>query len=394
MKKVGKNIKDCAVGFSTCIEWSGPNLACLGIQTGDCLDAVIYTIAEKVCQLAEPLDLSTVTIQCIIDRLDLSEPASLTLANLLQLLVDGECRLQDQIDNILDSLSTGGTPLTLDLKCIAQYDSFGNILPYDEQSVLQGLINEFCSLKQTVTELSGKVTNLENQLEDLEVPTYVEPTITSCLFPTGRPVSQATQILADSYCSYQDVIGLIPSIQQAMGLQSAEFNTYYQTFPGWNITVTTASEMWQNMQIVLADMFSRIRNIETNCCALDCDDIKIGFGVAFENSSIVLLFTNQYGTKIPNDFEDCGSTFTITDESGYVVSGDIELTNNFTSDEISLLGLTRGQMLTISINTKMCSEGQTCQQCITKLVKYETDCCIVTNTGSADVYIIYKITTN
>ena len=148
------------------------------------------------------------------------------------------------------------------------------------------------------------------------------------------------------------------------------------------------------MQIVLADMFSRIRNIETNCCALDCDDIKVGFGVVFENNSIVFLFTNQYGTKIPAAFEDCGSTFTITDESGNLVTGDIEITNNFTSDEISLLGLQKGQMLPISINGKFCSESQTCQQCITKMIKYETDCCTITNTGSEDVIVIYKITTN
>jgi|SRR6478609_538618 len=393
MKKIGKNINDCVPNFSTCIEWQGGDIACLNIKNGDCLNKVVTIIAEKVCELADPLDLSELSLTCLVDKLGATEPASRSLLNILQLIIDNECYLKDLIDELAESINSGTPPLTLDLKCLAQYDSFGNLLPYDTTTVLQSLINELCDQKQDITELSGRVTQLQLDFDNLDIEPYIEPPITTCLF-TAKPVSQAVKLLGDDYCNYQNAIGLIPAIQTAMGLQPADFNTYYIAFPGWNNTVTNLSQLNANVQIVLGDLFARIQNIEKNCCALSCDDIKIGFGVIFSNNSITLVFTNLYGTKIPAPYVDCGSKFTIADEHGAVISGEIPIENNYTSEEINLAGLTKGDYLTISVNSSFCSDTLTCQGCYTKLIKYETDCCILTNSGAEEVTIIYKIRAN
>lgn len=392
MKKID-NSADCRPTTSTCIEWQGSNITSLGISKGDCLDFVIYTIATKVEELASPLDLESVTLTCLIDQIGMDEPASKSIVNVLQLLVNTNCKLYQLIEALQNTINAGTDVLTLDLKCIAQYDSYGNLLPYDQQIALQWIINKVCSDSQAITDLQTRLQNLQVQVDSLNTDPYVEPSITTCLF-SNKPTSQAVKLLGDNYCDYKAVIGSIASHQTAMGLLDPNFNSYYQTFPNWNIGTGDTGQLLQNVMIVLSNLFSRVGNIENNCCSADCEDIKVGFGVTVEGDNVTFVFNSLYGTKIPNTYEDCGSSFTITDQHGLVIAGYLSLENDLTTEPISIAGLTRGDMLTISINSKFCGGGVTCQSCNTKLVKYETECCTITNTGSQPIKIIYTVNTN
>lgn len=388
MKKVNQKSKECSIVYTNCVEWAGPNIPSLGIETGDCLTEVVTLIAQKVVAVSAPLDLTNLSLQCIVDKLDKDEPSVRSLSNILQLLIDNDCYLKDLIDAIVESNEEA--PLNLDLKCIAQYDSFGNLLPYNVQSVLQTLINKTCGFEGSLQTIGTQIDNLQDQIDILNVPPYQEPIISSCTF-TNKPTSQALKLLADAYCAYQDIIGDTSEIQTAMGLFPAIHNVKFAATPGWTLNPTTLSELIGNMIIVQTADNARITNIENNCCRLDCDDIELGFGTSIENDNLVFLFNNLYGTNIPSAFTDCGSTFIIEDTEGNKIGGNLTITNNYVSDDIDMTQLEKGTMITITITTKFCSEdGQTCQKCLSMTKKFEGGCCVITNTGTDDLVIVYS----
>ena len=58
-------------------------------------------IAEEVCALAKPLDVSTIKIQCLLDHFNtLTTPLAPTVVTYLQLLVTNQCTLKELIDAI------------------------------------------------------------------------------------------------------------------------------------------------------------------------------------------------------------------------------------------------------------------------------------------------------
>lgn len=388
MKKVNQKSKECAAVYTDCVEWAGPNIPAIGIKTGDCLTDTILKITEKLVAASAPLDLEDISLQCIIDTIGNEEPEIRSLNSILQLLVDNDCTLKQLIDQINQSNAT--PPLQLDLKCIAQLDSFGNVLPYTTQTVLQSLINNVCGFNTGLSDVNTRIDTLQTEVDALDTTPYVEPAISSCLF-TNKPTSQALKILSDAFCSYQQVVGDLAQIQAALALQPPTANIEFAGVPGWVQTPTTLAQLVNNNTIRINALEDEVTNMRNNCCKMDCDDIDLGFGITIEDDNMTFNFNNLQGTNIPSAFTDCGSSFIIEDANGAKVGGYITITNNYLSDDISLISLEKGSMLTVSITSKFCSEdGQTCQKCLTKSVKYEGGCCVITNTGSEDLVIVYN----
>lgn len=394
MRNLNKERNGCVPNKSSCIDWKGGNIPCLGIENGDCLDVVVTIIAEEVCRLAEPTDLSTLTIQCILDRLDREEPSQRTLVNILQLLVDSDCYIYQLIDNLQNQIDAGGTPLVLDLKCLAQFDSFGNPLPYTEQTVLQGIINELCSQKATLSALSGQITNLQNQVNNINTDPYTEPLISSCFF-TNRPTSQAVNLTAQELCAYRSQVGTVPQFQTFIGLRDPDFNAYYQTFSGWIVSPTTAAQELGNMQIVLSDLFNRLAANE-ECCRTTCEDIKVGFEIEVnaDGDRVTLYYTEVMGTNIPAGWEDIGSTLEITDDQNrqrtYSV---LNVSQNGNSDELDISGLTGILNFCLTVKLQNTETGEICTKCECRSFEASNSCpvCRIDATGTTGtVTIVYQ----
>ena len=170
MKKKNKIEFNCVKSFPQCIQWNLGDIPSLGIVNGDYLDEMIYAIVNKLCDLSDPLDLSTLSLQCLIDKLDITEPTPRNIQTIFQLLINNDCSLKDLIDNLQDQINDINTStLVLDLKCLAQFDVYGNPLPYDLKSVLQSLINEVCSLRTEVNYLNVVVVDLQTQINNINV---------------------------------------------------------------------------------------------------------------------------------------------------------------------------------------------------------------------------------
>jgi hypothetical protein len=374
------------------ITWSGECIPCLDIKTGDNLNSTIYTIAEKVCELTAPLDLSTLTLQCALDIFNKEESGNRTLANVIQLLLDNDCGLKELIDGIqnqIDGLSEDN--FIIDLKCLKETDSFGNALPYTIESVCQNFVNEICNLKTQVNTLSGRITTLQNQVDNLDIPSGDEVVVTTTI-SGPKVVSQALIDVSKSYTDFKAILGSESQIQTAIARQTSALNSLMSGVAGWITTPTTEAQSINNVWLLLSNFAPRIAANEA-CCASGCEDIKVGFIVTIEGHLATLSFTAGAGTFIPSGYTDNGSALTITDSLGNSSTVYVSVSQGADSDQVDLSGFKVGDVLDFNLDLKMKSATDNCQQCINKNVKYISDgCCVLTNSGSSPITIVYSTT--
>jgi hypothetical protein len=142
---------------SECVIWQGDNIPSLGITKGQSLSVIQVAVANRVIELADEIDVTTVSL-CG-DFISAMSNKDKTIANLLQVMLDNQCELKD----VVDSIPTGeNNSIVLDYKCLDTVVDPCNPTTFNLQSILQILINNFCSLKATVTTLSTSVTTTIN----------------------------------------------------------------------------------------------------------------------------------------------------------------------------------------------------------------------------------------
>jgi len=175
---------------------------------------------------------------------------------------------------------------------------------------------------------------------------------------------------------------------------SAADKVLFASVPGFTITATSVAQAIRNSIIIINELLQSVRGIESTCCAFDCDDVKIGFVVGFEDGLEVvrIRFTSGSGTSISTGFVDVGSIMTVTDESNNSVSFPVTIENNG-EVVVNLLGLTPGDKLTFSIESKHSNDAITCSKCTSRTVDSAGACnfCEITAIGAGTVTIIYEI---
>lgn len=382
---------------SNCVPWNGPSIPCLGLCKGDNVSQIIVKLATKICEVAEPYDLSSLTLQCALDLFDNTEPETRTINSVLQLLINNECSLKDLIDNLQAQITGLGTrTFIVDLKCLAEFDSFGNPLPYTEQTVIQGLIDEVCSQKAIVTFLSGKVTDLQNQIDNLDLnPVINEPSITTCINPSLLPASTQIKAVASDLCNYKSIVGPASDVATAMSRVCPDWNTKFSSQTGWIVNPTNFMQDVNNLFIAFCNVLGRVESIENTCCAPSCDNIKIGFSIEVVDDQIIIRFRDLDGTFIPTGWINNGSTMTITDPAtGDTTTFSIPLAQNYETGTISLAGFTKGHTLVFTLQANMKNGSYTCAKLATVTWKYTTNsCCVITNNGSENATIFYQTST-
>lgn len=406
MKQKNTESFNCVKSYTQCIQWNLGDIPSLGLSNGDYLDDVVYAIVAKLCELSNPLDLSTLSLQCLIDKLNNTEPVPRTIQTIFQLLIDNECTLKDLIDNLQDQINDiNGSTLVLNLKCLTQYDPYGNPLPYDLKSVLQSLIDVVCQLKTDVAYLLGVVVDLQEQINNIHVVPYELPNITTCI-SANKKLDVAVNDVATSLCSLRTATGTEVQLQTAMANQCSNFNSEFGTIPGWNVSPVNLAQSYSNLELAFCDVLGRLKVMETTCCGPTCDKIKLGFSVEVDKElkTIKFCFNSGAGTFIPHGFYDCGSVITITDESGNLATPQSTvIIQDGCIENISYSSLT-GKIFIVSIKTKFCLKDRDgnviliCQDCLTKTIDISAECpvckvCASAGKNSSDAYleILYEL---
>lgn len=303
--------------------WQGPDIPCIGLCNTDTVSIVVFKVAEKICELVDELDLTTLDLSCVIDLCTgcQDDPGFWSLKNILQILLDNDCKLKDLIEslNASGSSTDDQCAIVLDLSCLEDaYIELCGTLPdvLDLNKVLQIIINTLCGLKDSVDALSVQMDELEAQfaaLENCADDIYTEPDITSCL--SGIPTALSTHIedITDpAVCELRIDVGTDEDIEETISSQCIE--DYVGISPVIQ-NATNLTNVLTNNNLIICDLISRVKTIESTCCAPTCDDIRIGFLSTYDvgTNEYTLSFTAGAGTYIPPGFTDCGSMITLTD---------------------------------------------------------------------------------
>jgi hypothetical protein len=398
MKKT-KNciVADCIPTPSSCILWDGGDIDALGICNGSPINNVILEIVDKLEELAGE-DISTFDIDALIHICEGTKaPLEINLRNILTLLRDNQICLKDYIDTLEETIRQLGNTQDVDvnLKCFLTTDNLGNDLNVTRKELDQLVINELCSQKDKLSNLEGRVSDLENA-DVPETGPLGEATFGTCLNPSPKAASLQVIKTAEELCTLRGATGTATDIASALAKTPETLRTEFGLIPNWELNPDNLAESYGNALIVIGQLLARVKHIEDTCCASTCDDVKLGFTALMneDNTGMLIRFTNGAGTNIPAGFTDKGSKGTVTDKNGDTIDFTLQISNN-SETEVILTGLDLTGDLEIDITAILGSDGLVCQKCVSRKVKLSSsNCCVITNSGSADLTIVYQTTTN
>lgn len=145
---------------TNCVTYQGADIPCLGICKGSNLSVVEMAIANRLCELSDLTDATTITVPaCIIAAWNAGQEDK-TILNLLQFALDQICVLQAEIT----VLQTPVEPkVTLDYACCST-NSCVTTGKVTLSVALQNIINCICEIKSEVSTLKSTVKSLQKEV--------------------------------------------------------------------------------------------------------------------------------------------------------------------------------------------------------------------------------------
>lgn len=405
MKKLENCIvENCIPTPSSCVEWNGGEIKFLGICNGDNLNNIVLEIVAKIEAIAGE-DLSTFDIDSVIAICSQSLPIEVNLLSILNALKNNDVCLKDYIDILTDRINaiTSAQKINVSLKCFADFDNLGNALSLTRDDFDQLLIDVACDYKQRIASLESGQVSLQNQINSLDLtPDITELSIATCVNAGILPVSTQIVNTSTAFCDLQDATGNPADIATALTKVPGTDNARYGLIAGWILSPDNEADVIGNLLLKIANLEERVIFMEDNCCAVSCEDIKLGFTAIFNEGGdgVIIKFTSGAGTIIPAGFTDVGSTITITDIDGNTSEGIIDIVDNFNNNleyEIIVSGLNLTGDLNVDITAKIGNEIIICEKCLHKLVK-SSNCgfCTITASGAdgSSAVIVYDDSSN
>jgi hypothetical protein len=220
---------------ATSIVWTGPDIPCIELCSGDTIDKVIYDIAMILCDITDNvLDVTKLDFKCLVA--DGACPPD-TLLETLQLMITKSC--------IETTTTTGGGSSALPMvslpRCLWYSNAEGdtiNSLKLDEYASY--LAVSICKIITDVTSIKSQIVSLNNQITTLTATvsgggstgggsSSSATIISKCLSaPTpGQTLNLTTafQNLEEKMCSYIQLIGQTTQWNALLGDECIDLNT-------------------------------------------------------------------------------------------------------------------------------------------------------------------------
>lgn len=402
MKKINNcETENCIETPSSCIIWNGGDIEYLGLCNSTSINNVFWEIINKLEDIAGE-DLSSFDIDTLLDICNKKAPLEINLISILTLLKDNQVCLKDYIDTLLERINelSNSNSVSVNLKCYADFDNLGNSLSINREQLDQLFVNILCDHKERLTNIEGKIINLQTQIDDINNNTTVdELSFPTCLDSGTKPTSTQVKGIAQEVCDLEAANGTPAEIAIALAQTPTDFDTDFASVDPTNwipaINRTSWADNYNNLLIAFGNLVTRLKFIENTCCKVSCEDIKLGFSIRYneDRDGIIITFTSGSGTYIPNGFTDAGSVVTITDGLGGSISNNLDIPDMFyngTEVEIPIITLSNLNDLDISIDAKITNGAITCDKCLSQTVK-RPGCAYCTITATEDVTIVYKI---
>ena len=269
MKPLNLDNKPCSPTSSNCVIWSGRNIPCINLCTGDTVTDVIEKLATELCTIIDQLNISNYDLSCF--NITACPPSS--FAELLQFLIEQICASQ--------GVSTTGKELTSGCPdCVVQMAPCfitGTQTTMQLVDYVNLIANRVCSIATTITTMQNQITNLIAVTEDLQfqidnLPVYELPTITiTCnigTYSTGNVVpldNLLQEFINVVWCPYVTATGTAGELLSAVAKKCIRDGTLqlsnglpFSSNANWilDTNYNTVADAINNLWVVLCDMFT------------------------------------------------------------------------------------------------------------------------------------------
>jgi hypothetical protein len=273
MKPLNLDNRPCSPTSSNCVIWSGRNIPCINLCTGDTVTDVIEKLATELCTIIDQLNISNYDLRCF--NITSCPPSS--FAELIQFLIEQICASQ--------GISTTGKDLSSGCPdcVVTMADCFitGSQTTMQLVDYVDLIARRVCSLAETIIAMQTQITNIDNRvtvLENAVPPTYVLPSIeTNCLasYMSGA-VSATIDLVLDTllndptigYCSLINATGLPTDLLSAVAGACITATTPTLSHPPipfgtlylgtWINSPTTVADTINNIWITICDIYNGV----------------------------------------------------------------------------------------------------------------------------------------
>lgn len=171
---------------STEVLYVGDSYECLEICTNTRLTEVQEKLIEKVCELANTTDVSTILLpECLRIAFGSTDP---TIINFLQFILNEYCSLQDYVNSIQDGtvqIENFDPVFTVEYGCCSDNPCIVNTTVKLSEHI-QNILSCLCALRADVTALESRVEDLETTTESLQTQyNTLNTTVASILLKTS-----------------------------------------------------------------------------------------------------------------------------------------------------------------------------------------------------------------
>jgi microcystin-dependent protein len=259
MRPLNLDNSPCTPTSSNCVIWSGPDLDCIKLCTGDTISDVVAKLATELCTILDTLNVSNYDLAC----LNLNTCAPSDFEQLIQLLIDKVCALENAPVDPTNPPSTG-----CPTDCIvAVADCFGGV-PDTLINYVQTIANRVCSIVSEIDVINSSIDvinitllDLQEQIDDF--PVYELPDVTSTCtidgITTGRLDIMFNALLTD-WCALIAATGtpseIAGSITPACTLSGSSYFTDIPSEIGWITPITTLAESINNIWVSLCFFYN------------------------------------------------------------------------------------------------------------------------------------------
>lgn len=162
-KYSNQKVRRCISSTTTsCIEWSGGDIPCLGICDGDTLTELETAIANKVCELVELTDMTEVVIPCELEVAFGTRDQ--TILNYINYILEIACAQKAAID----VLPTTNDPVViLNYCCCNDGQGCDNSVELSLSEHIQKVLNCLCELRSEFDAFKIEVENTYATIEQI-----------------------------------------------------------------------------------------------------------------------------------------------------------------------------------------------------------------------------------
>lgn len=343
MKPVSSNIKTnnkCLNPVSTkCVTWDGPEITCLDgtvLCKGQSVETTLYTIATKLCQVIDELNLEGINpcINNISDGTSVNITPNSTLQEVFSAIIQKVCTLTDRIvvleneecPKILVTVPAGSCfrNQTLypnwNVENQPSWEEYGpNTIPVNVFAELAAVA--VCAMLVDITALQSNVASINQQIDDLwftlencanQCENLVLPTCTYdfTLNPDGDPVTVQTAFswLEKDYCKLRGALGTSEEIVEAVSKQCPDLSLsdrlaaggQMTDLPGWVDTPVTLADSLGNLWLTVCDMRSAVSSVLSGCCFSLCNFLEFGYDLVWHPSGeyVDVVFNSSAGPHL------------------------------------------------------------------------------------------------